>query len=205
MLPQLLANSGIENVNVKLEYVSFARALSELENRKNTIALHFAKSPDREKKFKWLGPYYEIKLGLVGLSRHSKAYPNIKSIKDNYIAVVRGTLVEDILLDRGFPKNNMLLISDPVSGLKMLNAGRIDMLAHIPSVLRYLAKNELEMNESTLEEKFTLQTGHFYFALSQDFDDEFVLKLQTVLDEMLDNYDFARLYTKSNLNNKSRS
>jgi polar amino acid transport system substrate-binding protein len=196
MLLQLLDKSDFKNIDITFEHVPFARSFAQLENRQKTIALHFAKSAIRDKKFKWVGPYFEIKMGVVGLQRDTNEYPDFDSLKNNLIAVVNDTLLEDILLGRGFPKDNMVIISSPVSGLKMLNAGRVQLFAHIPSVLNYLMQQEFGANAPKLEEKFVLQTGHFYFALSQDFDDEFVANLQQLLKSMLDNNEFAPLFTK---------
>jgi ABC-type amino acid transport substrate-binding protein len=196
MLLQLLDKSDTKNIDITFEHVSFARAFAQLENRKKTIALHFAKSAIRDKKFKWVGPYFVIRMGVVGMQQNVNVYPDFDSLKDNLIAVVNDTLLEDILLSRGFPRQNMVLISNPVSGLNMLNAGHIQLYAHIPLVLNYLMRQEFGVNAPKLEEKFPLQTGHFYFALSQDFDDEFVSNLQQLLNDMIDNNEFAQLFAK---------
>ncbi len=204
MLLQLLDKIDTKNIDITFEHVSFARAFAQLEHRQKTIALHFAKSAIRDKKFKWVGPYFEIKMGVVGMQSDTNAYPDFESLKNDLIAVVNDTLLEDILLSRGFPKENMVIISNPVSGLKMLHAGRIQLFAHIPSVLNYFMQQEFGLDAPKLEEKFILQTGHFYFALSQDFDDEFVSNLQQVLNDMLDNNEFAQLFTKYQVDSNAK-
>lgn len=183
-LERLLDSSALRENKRQIQLVSFARAYAQLEARPRTIALHFARGPSRENKFKWLGPYHNISMGLVGLKNIDVEYSTFDDLKDLKVAVVRDTLLQDILMTRGFPEENMVLISDPISGIKMLNAGRVSFFAHIPSVLRHIKEYELNMDAGLLEEKYTLQTGEFYFAMSADFDDELVAQLQTLLQAM---------------------
>lgn len=204
LLEEVLANSHLQNTTLVTKHVSFARAMSQLQTRTHTIALHFARSPERETQFKWLGPYFDINMGLIGLSSDAATYSDFDGIKDKRIAVIRDTLLQEILLKRGVNEDNMLLISDPVSGLKILNAGRVDFFAHIPEVLEYLMHSELNISPPTIEEKFTLQTGAFYFALSLDFEDELVAHLQAVLDSMRDDDEFAYLHLRHRLENRTR-
>ena len=68
----------------------------------------------------------------------------------------------------GIPQSNIVAIPDPLNGLKMLMAGRAPLMSHIPDVLRFMIKTELDVNPDTLQVKHHLTEGEFYFALSKD-------------------------------------
>ena len=179
--------------------VPFARALTKPQNNPNTIAVNIACSTERKDKLQLVGPYYIIDMALIGRTGDDQNYTNFSDVSLADVAAVRDTLVKEIVVDKGYPEQQLMVLSDPMQAFRMLERGRVDLIAHIPSVLNYMVYGSADSPRSIMETKYQLQSGSFYFAFSNDFPASDIQALQAILADTIKSPEGRELLKKYGL------
>lgn len=114
------------------DFLPWKRAMVLAEREPNTLFFSLSRTPQREAKFHWLGTVSPYRQLLFKLKKNEKiTAENLADLKDSTFrpAVQRGSNLEALLLKNGFEREkDFTLYTDYHQGVKMLFAGRIDML-----------------------------------------------------------------------------
>lgn len=108
----------------------FARSYQNTQNKKNTFMFSLLKTPDREKKFQWVGQTYKSSAVLVGLkNRQDIKLTSLESAKPYIIGTIRGYHADYFLHENGFTEQENLSLSVTSKHLwAMLFNERIDLV-----------------------------------------------------------------------------
>jgi len=193
--------AGLNQADFEVKRVPFKRIYKELLNGDNRIGLHIARTAQREDLFKWVGPYYEINMGLIGKKVRDFQAIQLSQSMPYSIGVVSNTVPHQILLKMDVPESGIEDTPRPQEVIKMLDGGRVDLLAHIYDVSSYLMR-EMKIDANQYEIKHSLAKGRLYFALSKGISDEIVQKMQNGLVKVQKSSAFLNMLQRYYLENQ---
>lgn len=161
----------------------WARAISMAEQQENVLIFCIARTPEREKRFQWIGPLFPFSESLYKLkTRKDIQLTTLNEAKQYQIGVIRGYAVHEMLKREGFVDNlHLQLAKDQEQNLRKLFSGKTDLLVgssldlmwrlqHTPELGRY---DDIE-RALYLEKSFT----HVYMAFGLKTRPEMVEKLR---------------------------
>ncbi len=190
----LLAAAKEAGQEIKLNSIKikpWARGYQETLKGPMTMIFGIARTQDREKEFKWVGPILETKISVFAkkssaINIHSKI-----DFKKYEIGVVRDDLGEQLIRALG-NDNNVQVSVDHASVLKKINFGRVELW-----VCNELVANKLIDGAGYLREGYeiiyVLDKFITYFAFSKDVPNDIVNTLQLGLDRLKEK-NFGRDY-----------
>lgn len=159
----------------------WARAYNEIQSKPNSILFSMSRNPERENKFKWVGPLITDN---VYFYKKRSTDINIKSIEDakkaKRIAVSRNYPHEKQLRSKGF--KNLYITVNPESNIKMLINERVSLIMGSELVYTELMR-ATTINTNLLEKiDIPIDKADFYIAFSKDTPDKEIKKWQDALD-----------------------
>lgn len=144
------------------------------------------KTAARSPNFKWVGPLFESNVYLYRLKQRSDIQINSLTDLNAYrIGVLRGGAVEDYLLKKGVSRSALDLHSHSEQHLSKLLVGRNDLAPGDEIDFYYQAK-KVGRDISELTRAYRLYSSQYYLALNIETSDEIVLRLQTALDDLIE-------------------
>ena len=165
-----------------IQVVPWARGYKRLQTEPNVVLFTTARTPEREAKFRWVGPLYEFRLAFYARKDAGiKVSSPDEARKVGSIAIYRGDFREQLLLSMGF--DNLDSATSPHSGLRKLISGRVD-LWFFDNLGAPKVAQEAGVDWNSIEEVFTYQKNHSYIAFSRQIPDGEVTRWQATLDEM---------------------
>jgi len=198
ILEQMLKNSGSKLTKDDFKVLPWARAYNIVQNKKDTMLFTMFRTPAREDLFKWVGPVDSSIVGLIARKDKNIKIKNIEEIKNYKIGTVKDDIAHTALLDSGYEKRKIDLVSGTNSieiCVKKLNSNRIDMFAYLVTMNEWnLDKNFF--NPKDYENVFTLLKQDLYFALNKNTDDKIIEKLQSALDELKKDGTYSNIIKK---------
>ncbi|CAH0535935.1 hypothetical protein VMF7928_00059 [Vibrio marisflavi CECT 7928] len=179
----------------KIQVLPWSRAIRTLEIEPNHMLFAMAKTPEREPKFKWLGPILYDDIFLYQLSSDSSEYNNIEQAKKaKYIVVTRGFPEEKILEQLGF--KNIHTAHTPSQALSMLMSGRVTMIASGSIAITPLLQRSNYPLNALKETKVKLFSTGIYIGLSKSTPDEIVQDWQIGLNEIKKSESYQNIMSK---------
>jgi polar amino acid transport system substrate-binding protein len=175
--------AGLAIDRAKIQTVPWARGYDAVQKEANTVLFPVARTEAREGLFKWVGPVYKVKIGLIAQKAKGYKIPDAASAAKLKIGTVRDGAPEQAVIAAGVPADTLDRGNDLVSNLKKLQAGRIDLLAFNAVAAAYNMPT-LGMNFADYEVVFTLSEPTLFFAVSKETSDETVKSLQSALDSL---------------------
>lgn len=178
---------------------NWSRAYNLALKKKNHMVFSTAKTKEREKLFKWVGPIYETSLDLIAPKRKNIKIDKLEDIKKYKIGVVLNDFGEHVLLKKGF-KENIERVSgkDAIKvSFKKMQKDRIDMFAYIILSAKYSASDQgFDIND--YESVYTLLNTSGYLAFNKDTPQSIVDSWQKALDEIKANGTLKKIMDKYN-------
>jgi polar amino acid transport system substrate-binding protein len=113
------------NLVTHVMFVPAKRALTLAPGATDTLIMPLARLKERETRYTWIAPIVEVQRAFYGLHRQVDSFEAAKT-QFKSIGVERGTAGLDILLDEGFSRDQIVEVSDGITPLRMLLAGRLD-------------------------------------------------------------------------------
>ncbi|MBG0790145.1 MAG: transporter substrate-binding domain-containing protein [Desulfovibrionaceae bacterium] len=162
--------------------IIWARALETVKSHSGTAIICLARTPQRERIYKWVGPVGEVVLGLYAQkNRNMRFRPEDESPKSR-IGVVRGSAAAHILLNScGMEECDLRFVKDDETQFKMLKKGRLDLITQSDTGA-LLTMKKLGFDSNEFEMVHVLDELKLYLALNIETDDAFVSRLQAALD-----------------------
>ncbi len=120
MLARLEAASGVRLIQ---QVMPIARALQTLVQKPGTCVVGLPRTSDRETLYRWAGPWASTAIGLYGRADEARRIGGPDDMRGASIAVLRDALPAAWLKAQGLQGHE---VNDVGTGLRMLQAGRVD-------------------------------------------------------------------------------
>jgi polar amino acid transport system substrate-binding protein len=170
----------------------YEKALSQ----PNVLIYTISRTSAREDKFHWIGPIADRKQALYKLSNRADIkVSNLEDVKNYKMVVQEKDSMAEFFLSNGFsPKNpNFNLLSKQVLSLKMLFAGRVDLIPYHPLALKYKVGKD-GLDERKLSKVLTLPVeGAYYMAFSKGSDATLISRAQNAFNKLRKNGDIEAI------------
>jgi len=180
-------------IKYKIEIMPWARAYDTALKNKEIGLYSLARTQDREKLFRWIGPL--IKNDWVFFSKKESKI-NIKDLegaKKYQIGVYNQSALANYLLQNGFKSNENLDISNEEKfNPTKLEKGRIDLLATGLLVGLYNAK----LLNTKFNPIFTIKETQLYLAFSKDTNENLIKKLKDSFNKIKNNEKIINIQKK---------
>jgi len=152
---------------------------------KNVLIYTIARTPEREKLFKWVGSLAPRMVYLFKLKKRTDIrLTTLADAKRYKIGVVREDATTKFLLKKGFVENRQLeIVATEEINQRNLFAGKIDLitgneLSIAPQI------NGLGLAYADVEKTLLLVKGDYYMAFSRTTDDATVNRVKKALDDL---------------------
>lgn len=185
MKDQKIVGTGTELVETVLKQAGltycihmypWAKAYMLAKKEKNVLIYSLARTPQREKQFKWVGEIVPLHFSLFRLkSRPNVAPTSLEEAKHFQIGVIRQDVLHQYLEGVGFP--NLQVVTTDKQNLKKLLANRVDLILCNEQMLLFACRNinvDYDLFEPVLP-LHKISTG-LYMAFSKQTDDAIVEK-----------------------------
>ncbi len=183
ILLQLMAKNNISIQREDIQLLPWPRAYIMVQNRPGSILFSTARTPQREKLFKWVGPITDLSIGLIALKKNHIQLQSLKDAKRYSIGTIRDGAPEQLVLKAGITEKDLDRIANPESNIKKLQAGRIDLFAFSVPSTRYLMIR-MGIDPDNYESVYTLKQADLYYAFHKDTDEQLIQVLNTTLQEL---------------------
>jgi len=178
----------------EIEFMPWSRAYREAQGREPVALFAMARTPAREKLFKWAGPivtFYSSIYAPNGDGVRLRSLNDAKKVKA--VLVVRDWYTGEQLSTQGF--KNLVPVSDPVQGIKMLQARRAPLFATeritMPQIMA-----QAGVPADAFEVVYSFASSEGYIAFSLATPDATVKAWQQQLDAMKQDGRFLAIYKR---------
>lgn len=156
-----------------VEFVPWARARFEAENKPNTIIIPLARTKDREDKYTWLLHVLDDPYVVVALKDSKMNISTLEEVKKLKIGILSGSVADALLHEKNF--TNIESASTDVQNVKKLKLGRIDAwVAPLSCIGQY--KTQAGIGKEDMRVGVELTRLNEYIGASKTIDKETVEK-----------------------------
>jgi len=167
-----------------IKYLSWARAVEDAETIPGTMLFCIARTPQREAKFKWVGPIAELNLGLIAEKSRNIVIKSKDDVKRYNIGVIRNSAPLQLLeLSYNIPKSKITLLSSDELQFKMLKERRVDLVTQADTAAPSFIKN-VGLDPDDFEMVHVMNHLKLYVAFNKQTDDLVIGDLQKALEKM---------------------
>jgi polar amino acid transport system substrate-binding protein len=193
---EVIKNAGLTG---NFRSYPWPRAYKIAQNEKDVLIYSIVRSPEREKRFKWIGNIAPFDVHFWRLSKRSDIKINtVEDAKRYIIGGVNNDIKATYLESKGFTVGkNLTLVNSDELNLKMLMAKRIDVLPADEFSFYYRLKiAHYEAADFTKLIKLKGIPDELYLAASLTTSDEIVNKLKKSLYDLQKTKQFKELQKK---------
>ena len=193
-LIQLLAERLNEKVSIQI--LPWARAFSLVKNQPHTAIYETARTSEREKLFKWVGPLKFYTIRLYGRSDLVAVDTPITHLSKNHTACVqRGSPFVRYFQQLGFDVNRNLILAVAVEDCRdLLLKKRTDIFLWNEQFVA-LVNSTLEADGASLIPLADVDKVALYLAFSVEHDDAYIQRWQQALEVSYRDGTMRSLYT----------
>lgn len=189
----------ITDIKIKgeIELMPWKRAYLMLQQQPDFLLYTVTGTPQRMPKFKWIGPIADRTIHLWKLKKAKFKLTSLEDAKSYRIAGRRGVAaVETLINEKGFNKNNFLIVDEEKQMPLLLRKKRVDLIIMLDWALYRECRNQ-NINSNLFEPAVIMDDRYkYFFALNAKTDDEIWIKMQFAFEEMLKNGEVERIYKK---------
>lgn len=196
-----IVQAACKEVGIKCEFQIFPwnRAMRMARNGPNTGLVSTARTPEREKWFKWVGPFIKSQNCIFKLaSRTDIVIPNVESASKYVLGggTDASTAYKKVLDELGFVEGkNLKLYSNKGSNMRPFAAGRVDLIIDSATGIKVrLAIANLSLEDvvpvAAIDTSFL---GGNHLALHPTFDDDVAEKLQASVQRLVSSGEAAKM------------
>ncbi|MFO6423418.1 substrate-binding periplasmic protein [Motilimonas sp. KMU-193] len=170
----------------------WARAYKHALRDPNSAIFLIARTPEREDKFKWVGPLMRDSVSLCQHKMDHNQYNDISQLpKDTKIALTRGFPEQAILTNMGF--NQLHLSNSPSSTINMLLKRRVELITCSPRALwDLLVQNATPTDEVQVTGMKVYQVD-LYIAFHHQTPDSTIEQWQRALEQSKNSTEYIEL------------
>ena len=161
--------------------VPWARGYSNTLHRANSVLFTMARTPQREKLFKWVGPIYTAEHVLVARENFKEKITQFNQAFKYNIAAIKDDISEITLIENNFPEERMALVTHLRQAILLLKNKRIDLMIISKSALKgLLSENNITMDDIKII--YSVNKVGNYFAFNNQTPDALILQYQSAFD-----------------------
>jgi len=191
LLVQMCKRAGVPVGRSDIQILPWARAYSNLQKDAQSVLFSMARTEEREKMFKWVGPIYQLEIGLIAAKKSAIRINSPEDLKKYRIGTVIDGAPEQLLVKQGMELAKLDRLPNPENNVKKLEAGRIDLFSfNVPTALYLMKKQGMKLND--YEIVYSLKKAELYFAFSKDVPDATIKALQSALDALKKSGEYER-------------
>ena len=182
-LLMLMERVGSPIARTEIKIIPWPRAYRKVLNTPKTMIFSAAKTEQREKLFKWVGPITDLTVGLMAHKSRNIKVNSVDDLQGYKIGCIMDGAPEQLLLQASIDEKKLERLADPELNILKLQAGRVDMFAFNATTTRYLMM-KLGIDPDEYEVVYTLKSAELYYAFNRDTDDRFIDRLNRELVEL---------------------
>ncbi len=173
------------NSNNKINVYPWARALKIVNKKKNSAIFSMLRTPEREKKYKWVGPLTSMKLVFFKKKGSPIILNTIEDAKKvGKIGVTKGVANFEMLSKQGFKNLDVITSGQDEKNIKKLAKGRIDLWPTLLMAGLYNAKRIGLSGEIVPIENVIAFSGDLYIAFNKKTDNRIIKQWQNALNRL---------------------
>lgn len=179
-----------------ITFVPGARGEQMLELGPNIMSFSLFRTPEREDKYKWVGPIATQSVHFYKLKNNTKSYTTVEDIKAaSSISMPHRGLVAHHVDALGI--NNVIRFSSREKQFSFLFSGRAELVVNVPELgLPYYLKKINQPVDSLVKTQVKLLEFPLYIAGSQDIPDAVIERWQAALDRVKASPEYEMIYSK---------
>jgi polar amino acid transport system substrate-binding protein len=183
-----------QGTKLAIEFLPWARAFRDAKGAGEVALFSMARTPEREKQFKWVGPIVTFYSSIYAPAQDGMRLRSLDDAKRaSAVLVVRDWFTAEELKTLGF--KNLESVTEPVTAIKMLLAKRAPFFAterlSMPDILA-----KAGIPASSLEIVYSYASSEGYIAFSLDTPDATVKAWAEQLRGMKRDGSFLRIYKR---------
>lgn len=163
-------------VSYKMKLRNWNYGITRVMRSKNNGIFCTARTEEREKQFKWVGPITNYNAVLFAKPGSSITLDTIEDARKYKIGGYKGDFMSEYFINKGF---NISTVANDVMNPSRLKQGSIDLWVAEELVGPYIASDALDMDG--LVPVLSFKTTPVYLALNLETPDALVNKLQKAL------------------------
>ncbi|UZP66098.1 transporter substrate-binding domain-containing protein [Desulfovibrio mangrovi] len=184
-------NTGIPQ---GIRILPWSRAYSMAQQHPDVALFSTVRSPERENKFRWVGPIYSDTLVMMKRRGSNARASNLEEAKKFTVGVMQDYAAEEVLRTNKFPRIYSIP-GAPEQMIYMLAHDRVDMwLESWPSGVFYAARAGKPVN--WLEPLFPVSHEELYIAFSPQTNPETIQRWSDALEEMRKDGTYAAILNR---------
>jgi polar amino acid transport system substrate-binding protein len=183
IVAELLKRTGSSQTKKDIQLLPWARAYRELETTENTLLFSVTRTPERENKFKWVGPIFYNTTYLIALKDSHIKIEDGHSLKNYRFGTIRNDVSELYLKRYDVAPKNFSRHNNTKSNLEMLMRQRVDMIVVGWEAFKDDARS-LGLDPDKFEKVFELDNANVSIAFHPKTPDRIIAHLQNTLDEI---------------------
>jgi hypothetical protein len=142
-----------------------------------------ARIPEREDKFKWVGPISPIKESLIALVNTNIEIKNDEELLSYKIGAIEGYSNIDLLKELGIDNNKLVLVSNAEELYQKLINQEVECIAFLESAGQIIVQS-LGHDLSEFESVYNLKTTDVYYAFNLNTSDDVIDTFQSTLEKL---------------------
>jgi polar amino acid transport system substrate-binding protein len=162
----------------------WARAYKTAQIEKNAILYTTARTEEREKMFKWVGPIFTIEFNFYALKKRHIRINSFKDLRNYKIGVLRGDVTEELLIKKtGMKVRDFEEVTSNEQNMMKLMNERIDLVPQSNDTTVWASRAE-GFNPDKFESVFMLDKKGMYYAFSKNTPDWVIIKFQKAYNDI---------------------
>lgn len=168
-----------------IKVLPWNRALKLLAKHKNSALFSTARTPQRENKYKWVGPLAKLEMVFFKKAGSDIAFNSMDEAKKlSKIGVTKNIATHEILVNQGFENLEVMQSGSDDKNIRRLIKGRVDVWPTVYYAGIYSAKQMGVLDQIEAVPGVTIMSGFLYIAFNKETDDRIIHQWQTALDEL---------------------
>jgi polar amino acid transport system substrate-binding protein len=183
LLDEVLKRAGRSEDVDNAEYLPWARAYNKIQQESGTVLFPMARTDSRESLFKWVGPIYGLKIGIIAKKSANVSISGTSDFSRYIIGTIREGAPEQMLIEAGADVSSLDRGANLNQGLLKLKNNRIQAFAfNVPAALYNL--KEMGEDPADYEVVYTLKDLEIYYAFNKSTSNSIISQLQSAIDSV---------------------
>ncbi|WP_135078991.1 transporter substrate-binding domain-containing protein [Terasakiella sp. SH-1] len=166
-----------------IKVLPWNRALKLLAKKKNSLLFSTARTPERENKYKWIGPLAFLEMVFFKRAGSNITLSSMEDAKKlEKIGVTKNVATHEILVNLGFTNLDVMQSGADEKNLRRLLKKRVDVWPTVYYAGTYSAKKMGVSDQIEVIPNVKIMSGHLYIAANKETDDKIIHQWQSALD-----------------------
>jgi ABC-type amino acid transport substrate-binding protein len=188
-----LEKVGIQLQRENIILVPWVRGLKYLSTIPNACLLTVGRTPEREEKFQWVGPFVPTGFSVIALKDRQIKISTIDALNKYRIGEQRGgSPGGEAAIKAGVKEDNFDYTGSLQQNIRKLVHGRIDVLIVEKNVAAWYIK-KLALSLDDFETVYEFEEADMYFGFHKDIAETFIQKFQAVLNEFKKQKEYQKI------------